>query len=140
MKRVFIDTNVLIDYLGHRESFYVEAAVIFSLAKNKKIQLLVSSLSIVTASYVLKRHYSTNHELIIEDFKRLIELCHITTIDVSTIMSAVDSAFKDFEDAVQHFSALSASADVIVTRNEVDFKESLKPVMSPTAFLSSILP
>lgn len=27
MKRVFIDTNVLIDYLGHRESFYVEAAV-----------------------------------------------------------------------------------------------------------------
>ena len=36
MKRVFLDTNVLIDYLAHREPFFEEAAIIVSLAKHKK--------------------------------------------------------------------------------------------------------
>jgi len=139
MKKVFIDTNILIDLLGHREDFYIEAALIFSLAKKRKIELQVSSLSFVTASFVLARHYSINRDVLIKDFKKLIEICHITTIDAVTIESAVDSSFKDFEDAVQHYSALASSADVIVTRNEADFKLSVIPVMSPGSFILSLV-
>lgn len=50
MKKVFIDTNVLIDFLGEREAFYHSAALIASRADRKEIELMVSSLSYATAS------------------------------------------------------------------------------------------
>lgn len=36
MKQVFLDTNVIIDYLGNRTGFYDDAAIIMSLAINKR--------------------------------------------------------------------------------------------------------
>ena len=56
MKKVFIDTNVLIDFLGEREPFYDAAARIVSRADRKEIELMVSSLSYATASYILMRY------------------------------------------------------------------------------------
>ena len=46
MRKVFIDTNVLIDFLGR----------IVSRADRKEIELMVSSLSYATASYILMRY------------------------------------------------------------------------------------
>lgn len=45
MKRLFIDTNIVIDLLSRREPFYDEAATLFSLADKKQIELTVSSLT-----------------------------------------------------------------------------------------------
>ncbi len=39
MKQVFLDTNVIIDYLGNRTGFYDDAAIIMSLAINQKTEL-----------------------------------------------------------------------------------------------------
>lgn len=41
MKKIFLDTNVVIDLLDKREPFYVEAAAIFTLAYKKKVTLKV---------------------------------------------------------------------------------------------------
>ena len=57
MIKVFLDTNILIDYLSCRENFFEPAALIFQLGKRKKCQLLVSSLSFATASFILQAHY-----------------------------------------------------------------------------------
>ena len=54
MNKVFIDTNILIDFLGEREPFYEAAARIVSRADRKEIELQVSSLSYATASYSQK--------------------------------------------------------------------------------------
>ena len=54
MNKVFIDTNILIDFLGEREPFYEAAARIVSRVDRKEIELLVSSLSYATASYSQK--------------------------------------------------------------------------------------
>jgi predicted nucleic acid-binding protein len=53
MKKVFVDTNKLIDLLSRREPFFEEAAEIFSLADNKIIELSISSLTIANTSYTL---------------------------------------------------------------------------------------
>jgi hypothetical protein len=45
--------------------------------------------------------------------------------------TALQARFGDFEDAVVYAVALHVGADVIVTRNEVDFKSSKIPVYSP---------
>ena len=48
------------------------------------------------------------------------------------------SQFKDFEDAMQYYSALKAKADIIITRNGKDFTASQIPVMTATEYLDSI--
>ena len=55
MKRLFIDTNIVIDLLSRREPFYNESANLFSLADKKVIELNISSLTVANTSYILLR-------------------------------------------------------------------------------------
>lgn len=50
MKKVFLDTNIIVDYMAHRADFYNNAAIIISLAKHKKIKLYVASMSFATSA------------------------------------------------------------------------------------------
>lgn len=52
---------------------------------------------------------------------------------------AISSDFKDFEDAIQYFSALATNCDLIITRNEKDFKNALIPVMNAESYLQTLL-
>lgn len=55
MKQVFLDTNVIIDYLGNRTGFYDDAAIIMSLAINQKIKLYAAAISFATAKLYIKQ-------------------------------------------------------------------------------------
>ena len=44
MIKVFLDTNVLVDYLAEREKFFADVLLIVSLAIDKKIKLYVASM------------------------------------------------------------------------------------------------
>ena len=56
-------------------------------------------------------------------------------MDNAVIEKALSSNFKDFEDAMQYFSALASNCEAIITRNERDFKNAEIPVMDADAFL-----
>jgi predicted nucleic acid-binding protein len=60
MKKIFIDTNIVIDLLSCREPYYKESAVLFSLADRKKVEISISSLTIANTSYVLLNQLKTN--------------------------------------------------------------------------------
>ena len=133
MKKVFIDTNILIDFLGEREPFYDAAARIVSRADRKEIELLVSSLSYATASYILMRY--NPREMVMDKMKKFTPLCTVTGVGMEDVNEALYSVFLDFEDALQYFSALRAEAAVIVTRNKKDFLASALPVYTPDEYL-----
>lgn len=133
MKKVFIDTNILIDFLGEREPFYDAAARIVSRADRKEIELLVSSLSYATASYILMRYNS--REMVMDKMKKFTPLCTVTGVGMEDVNEALYSVFLDFEDALQYFSALRAGAAVIITRNKKDFLASALPVYTPNEYL-----
>ncbi|MBO4800438.1 MAG: PIN domain-containing protein [Bacteroidaceae bacterium] len=139
MKNVFIDTNVFVDFIAHREEFYEPAALIISLASRKRINLLVSALSFATASYLLEHHYKMSSNEIIEDYQCFISLCNVTTVNQEIVKLSVNSNFLDFEDAMQHFSAVMDGADYIVTRNKPDFALSKIPVYEPQEFLQMLV-
>ena len=136
MMKVFLDTNILIDYLSRREPFFVPAALLLQLGKRKKCQLMVSSLSFATASFILQAHYKMTHEAVVALFAKIVELCHITTVDAQTVQNAIASDFKDFEDALQYDSALRVKTDYLVTRNKQDFISSAILVFTPEEFLN----
>lgn len=64
-------------------------------------------------------------------------ICTIATMDNDTVMKALNSEFSDFEDAMQHYCAISAKCSVIITRNGRDFIKSDLPVMTPKEFLAT---
>lgn len=56
MKRLLVDTNIILDLLAKREPFYHEAALLFSLADKGDVKLFTSTLSVANVNYVLLRH------------------------------------------------------------------------------------
>ena len=62
----------------------------------------------------------------------------IAIIDKKTVLNALNSEFKDFEDALQNFSAINESdIQVIITRNIKDYKTSSLAVMTPENYLKA---
>jgi len=136
MTNLFIDTDVIIDFLIDRKPHSREAAVIFTLIDQKKLKGYVSSLSFSNLSYVLKKFIS--HGKIISKLASLSEMVGILKVDEQMIRSALSSPFSDFEDGIQYFCALeSKKIDVIITRNIKDFKNSKIPVMTPGDYLKT---
>ena len=134
--KVFIDTNVMIDFLGERESFFVEASEILSLADEGKIDVYCSSLSYSNAAYVLSRYYVK--EDVVDKLSKFHQLCHTATVDDTVVSEALESGFADFEDALQYYSASLANVDVIVTRDTKHFKNTHIPAITPSDFITRI--
>lgn len=134
MKRIFIDTNILLDLLLERQPWVNQASVLFSMADRKDIKLLCCSLSFSTAIYLMERLKYERKE-IIKKLAIVKSLCSVTTVDESVIDRVLQSDFLDLEDSLQYYSALSAKADVIVTRNKKDYVLSNIPVLTPSEFL-----
>jgi len=135
MTRLFIDTNIVIDLLDKREPFYKDAVRLFTMAYNKQVELIVAPISYTTASYLLRHHGSEGVRNLLANFR---QLSRVATTDERVIDDSIASLFKDFEDAVQYYTALKAKADVIITRNIDDFSIAKLPVMTAAEYLASI--
>ncbi len=134
MENVFIDTDIIVDFLTDRKPFSFESAKIFSLIDQKKIKGCVSSLSFSNLYYVLRK-FGT-HKKVISSLQELSELVDILKVNSDIVKSALTSDFKDFEDSIQYFAAQEhKKADCIITRNIKDYKDSSLPVMTPETFL-----
>ena len=138
IKKVFLDTNVLIDYLARRGQFFEPAAQIVQLGQERKIKILVSALSFATASFILEAHHKLSNEAIVRKFSEFIKMCNITPVDSLVIEEAIASQFSDFEDAMQYFSAIREDADAIITRNVNDYSTSQVAVFDPQSFLNML--
>lgn len=136
MTDIFIDTDVIIDFISDRKPFSGEAARIFNLIDNKKVKGYTSALSFSNLYYVLSRYAS--HKKVITLLNELSELLSILKVDNDIIKAALASEFRDFEDAIQHYTALEHKRiSVIITRNVKVYKKSSLPVMTPETFLKT---
>ncbi len=139
MSRLLIDTNIVIDLLSKRKEFYYEAAALFSLADKRFLTLTVSSLTFANTNYILSKLKSQKESrTILRKFKVLAETLSLD--DKITELALNDEKFKDFEDGLQYYSAIENQIDIIITRNQKDFKASKIPVMTAKEYLAKIKP
>jgi predicted nucleic acid-binding protein len=136
MQKIFLDTNIVIDFLGERANFYQPAAKILTLADQKKIEIYTSPSSISNTYYLLSKFENT--KIALEKIRKFKVLCSISIMDDEVIEKAINSDFKDFEDAMQYFSALASNCDMIITRNIKDFKNALIPVLNGESYLETL--
>jgi len=136
MNRVIVDTNIVLDFLIYRPEFFEESRQLFSLADQGVIKLYISSMSIVNSNYMLERSTKSNDvRKVLGKFKVLVNV--LPLVD-KYIDLAISSEFKDFEDAIQYYTAIENEMDVILTRNKKDFKLSTLPVLTAKEFLQII--
>lgn len=133
MKKVFLDTNVLLDFLLDREPFNNDVAQIIEQSINASFKLCVSSITITNTNYIIGR--SEGEKAANKKTKKILELLKVEKVGETTIHKSSNSNFRIFEDAVQNFCAVDSNHKIIVTRNVKDFKESELSIMTPKEFL-----
>ena len=133
MKHYLVDTNVIIDMLLDREDADAACAVIDGAERGDYV-LHICSLSFTTIYYSLRKLLSREQR--ISALKQLREVLVVSPVDQTVIDLALQSGWKDFEDAVQNFAAkVDPSVTSIITRNTKDFRYSDLEVVDSIDFL-----
>lgn len=132
--RVFFDTDILLDVLEHRPPHYADSAALWALVELRQLEGCVSAVSFNNLYYLLRRACGPAKTR--KALGLIRDLFHVVTIDGSLVHRALDSDFRDFEDALQYFAAVVAQADCLVTRNVRDFRPAEIPVYQPADLLA----
>ena len=131
---VFIDTNVVIDFVCKREPFFTDAKNIFILHERGEIKCCVSALTIINCAYIMRKAFDKDEVLRVVGL--LCKRLDVSAINKSIIMGAVKMQTYDFEDTVQYLSALPYQPDVILTRDKKGFADLGIFVMTPAEFVA----
>ncbi len=132
MEKIFVDANIVMDLFEKRPEFYQEAQELFTLSDKKNAKLYVSGLTLANVHFLLYKHLKMEARKVLAKFKVLVE---VLAVDDKIIVLALTSDFKDFEDAIQYYTAIENEMDIILTRNKKDFKNSDLPILTAKEFL-----
>ena len=102
----------------------------------KKLSGCTTVHSLLNVHYIAKK--TVGEKSARASIKVLSSQINIVKEDISIVEKALPSIITDFEDAVQHFAAVSAGADFIITRNIKDYKHSTIPVLTAEQFLRQL--
>ena len=135
MRHLFLDTNVVVDFLADRKPFSEPAAKLFTLSVAKELTLYISAISYNNIYYLFQRSYT--HAETITLLKSLMTATQIVEVGPAVISQSLYANFRDFEDAIQYYCALGVPGlEAIVTRNTKDFRKSQLPVLNPVEALA----
>ena len=134
MKTVLCDINFILDIFLKREPFYYSAAMLFKMIEDKKIKGYLCALSFPTLFYLLSKELSKGKAIKILEKIRIV--FGIAPVDEKVIDLSLTADFKDFEDAVQYYSAIQVKADYIITRNKNDYVNDKIPILTPDEFIA----
>lgn len=129
---VFLDTNVVVDFIAHRERF-AYAARIVDMASNHLIRIAISTLTFVNTAYIMRKN---SKEEITHKLHSLYRLSTVPPILDYMILSALQQKPRDFEDFIQYQSAIKSNADIIITNDAKGFEHCTLPVMTPEEFIA----
>jgi predicted nucleic acid-binding protein len=136
MDYVLIDSDVILDFFFDREPFADYASEVFTLCENGTIKGFTTPVIISNVYYLLSK--IAKHEVVIEKLKQLLSIIDIIEINKEVIIEALNSKFKDFEDALQNYAAEnSKQVKIILTRNTKDYQKSKLAVFSPEIYLKN---
>lgn len=135
MKRVFLDTNILIDYILARAGGD-DAKQLLMRGRDGEVSLYASFLTFANMAYIL--HGKAD---IYEMFAMLTGFITVLPMDSDQLQAALSQRVKDFEDMLQYQCAKVAGCDTIITGNNRHFTEfSDLPLMTANEFLTELAP
>lgn len=134
MKKVFLDTNFIIDYLI-RPEYSLSASTVLREGRRKGYKFFVSFLTVANFAYINRKMPQENLCQLLNGIIEAFEIADNTShhLKDATMINA-----SDYEDAIQYVTALSKGCEAIITRNGKDFAYSSLPVYTPDEFLNAL--
>jgi len=118
MKKVYLDTNILIDILLDRDLEHISINKITPFLKQS--QVYMSTLSVHITYYILKIKPNTSMH---RRSMALINRINLVPLSQEIINQSLKNFSIDFEDTLQYYSALDQNCDYILTRDKRDFNK-----------------
>ncbi len=130
MKRIFLDTNIILDLLI-REEYKSQIRDLISHCSDSS--LYISYLTVANAAYIMRKYPKPE---VRANLNLLLRIFDVIPNDRNQIEEALKTEDPDFEDILQYQSAKSAGCEVILTRNYKDYTFSDIPVMNVKEYLN----
>jgi len=133
--KIFLDTNVVLGYMMERDGFDAIMTLISQLSSQWD-RFYVSSLSISTIAYVMRKQYTLEERK--SRIRSLIKECNVLPVNDAQVMASFENESPDYEDSLQIACAEFGRCDVIITRNLKHFcKYTAIPSLTPAEFLTA---
>jgi predicted nucleic acid-binding protein len=135
VKTVLCDINIILDIFLKREPFYTPTARLFFMIEEKKVHGYLCALGFPTVFYIVAKQLKRQKTMQVLEKLRIV--FDVAAVDQEVVDLALVSGFKDFEDAVQYYSAIHVHADCLITRDKADYRVDPLPILTPEEFLAS---
>ena len=135
MKKIFFDTNFLVDYLLREQYFKICTEILEKLTEINAL-LYINSISVTNFAYIARKLPKPELNKLLSKILSIFELASNNKED---FLSVITMNVPDFEDGLQYQTALANDCDFIITRNQKDFEFSKIPVLSASEFLEKHL-
>jgi len=136
MKKIFLDTNILLDVFLERQPFCIPAQKIWTLAERKEIEAAISVISINNSFFIIKKLTSAGKAY--EAIEVLTKIFKLIELNSPMIHKALKTNNSDFEDTLQYLAAKKFRANAIISRNLTGFKKSEIPILDSSQYLAQI--
>lgn len=135
MDRIFLDTDVAIDILSKRDPFFEQSVKLIEYSNEKPAILCISEGCIYNMIYLAYDSLKINNSD--RALSLFISKCEVLQSNKQILLSAIQSSFKDKEDACQYYTAQHNLVNFFITRHKKDYSpySSSIPVYTPTEFL-----
>jgi predicted nucleic acid-binding protein len=128
--RIYIDTNIYLNSILNRDKEISKN--VLSFLAGVDVELYLNDISVINIHYIIRKSF--DRDGVIDELRTIQQENSLVSVDEEVIESALDSKFKDFEDAIQYFCAKKIDAELIITDNIKDFKLSDIRVISAKEF------
>ncbi len=141
--RVFLDTDVILDFVLRRNPFFTHAAKFFQAGMEGKVVLLASAGSLKDVFYFARKPVGVekvgSEKRGRETLRLLLQVVEVCALDRSMWDEALASPVKDTEDALQVACAARNKTDFLVTRNTKHYAGAIQTqIILPDVLLATL--
>jgi predicted nucleic acid-binding protein len=134
MKRLLVDTNVVLDVLLGRQPHLEASGAIWASVETDQCEGLLAAHAITTIHYLLQSELGAGKAK--QMITLILAVFRVAAVDGGVIEKALRLPIADFEDAVTTAAALASECDFIVTRDPKGFRGSPVRALGPEAVLA----
>ena len=131
--KIFIDVNVFIDVMTKRSGWSESLRVLNLARRSQEIESWTSALTLPLLYFFRRR--VVDEATARADAQAILKALRLEPLSQTILDRALASSGPDFEDNIQLASAVSISANHLITRNKKDFDASRITVLTPEEWL-----
>ena len=134
-KRVYFDTNVIVDLFDEARPFHGYSIDVFqTIFENEEIDVFINTDTLTNLFYILRSHIKLSLDESLQKLQLITQSFSVISYDMLEIEGALEICkkhiFKDYEDAMQYMCALKEDCTLMIANNPKDFKNASVDVVT----------